>query len=218
MSGTEVGRLIEQVGVVPVVRVASAALAVRACEALLAGGVSVLEITLTVPDALDVVSSLARRFAGRAVVGAGTVLDARQVEACIDAGAAFIVSPGFDAATVQAARARGVAVIPGALTPTEVLNAIRAGAEMVKIFPCSAVGGPSYIRALRGPMPDAKFLPTGGVTLETAPAYVEAGAVAVGMGSELLDVAALAAGSDSLITERARQLVAAIRLARSRQR
>jgi 2-dehydro-3-deoxyphosphogluconate aldolase/(4S)-4-hydroxy-2-oxoglutarate aldolase len=204
MTRDEVCRKIEEVGLVPVVRAPSAAIALRAVEAILAGGISVFEITMTVPDALAVIAAVAERFGHRALVGAGTVLTAAETAACIDAGARFIVSPGFDLPTVQAAHARGVAALPGALTPTEVITAWKAGADLVKIFPCSAVGGPRYLRALKGPLPQVKLLPTGGVNVATAADYLAAGASALGVGAELVDVGALLAGDDALVTARAR--------------
>jgi 2-dehydro-3-deoxyphosphogluconate aldolase / (4S)-4-hydroxy-2-oxoglutarate aldolase len=212
----ETRRRIEEIGVVPVVRLPSAALALRAAEALLAGGIPILEITMTVPDAVALIRTLCDRFQGRALVGAGTVLDAERAAQCIDAGAAFIVSPGFDRKTVELAHARGVAVMPGALTPTEVITAFTAGVDMVKIFPCSALGGAKYLRALRGPLPQVRLLPTGGVNLETAHEYVAAGAAALGLGSELVDQAALDAGRDEVVTERAKQLVSAVTGARAK--
>ena len=208
-------RRIEDVGVVPVVRAPSATLALRAAEAVLAGGVSVFEITMTVPDAPAVIRALVARFGARAVVGAGTVLDGPTAEACIDAGAAFIVSPGLDLGTIAAAHGRGVPMMPGSLTPTEVIAAWRAGADLVKIFPAAAVGGPSYLRALRGPLPQVKLMPTGGVNATTAGEYIAAGAAALGVGSELVDLVALAAGQDALLTERARALMTAVRTARA---
>jgi len=216
MSRLDNCRWIEEVGVVPVVRAPSAAVAVRAVESVLAAGISIFEITMTVPDAIQVISSLADRFGGRALVGAGTVLGPEDARACIDAGAQFIVSPGLDVATIEAAHDRGVAAIPGALTPTEVITAWKEGADMVKIFPCSAVGGAKYIRALRGPLPQVKLLPTGGITLATVDEYIAAGATALGIGGELVDVAALAAGRDAAITDRARELIRAVRAARAR--
>jgi 2-dehydro-3-deoxyphosphogluconate aldolase/(4S)-4-hydroxy-2-oxoglutarate aldolase len=214
MKRADVCQYLERVGIVPVVRAPSPELAVRAAEALLAGGVSVLEITMTVPNAVAVVELLVQRFGERALVGAGTVLDAAQANACLDAGARFIVSPGLDLATVAAVRARDVAVLPGALTPTEVMAAAKAGADMVKIFPCSATGGASYLRALRGPLPHVKLLPTGGVSLATAHEYIAAGAVALGVGTELVDIALLNAGRDQELTHRAEQFVSAVRAAR----
>jgi 2-dehydro-3-deoxyphosphogluconate aldolase/(4S)-4-hydroxy-2-oxoglutarate aldolase len=209
-------RQVEAVGLVPIVRAPSAALGTRAVEAILAAGLSVVEVTMTVPDALSVIRALAERFRGRALLGAGTVLDAETARACVGAGAAFIVSPGLDLGTVQAAHALDVPVMPGALTPTEVIAAWKAGADMVKLFPCSAVGGAKYLRALRGPLPQVKFLPTGGVSLATIDEYVAAGAAALGIGGELVDTAALAAGNDAIITDRARELVRALGAARAK--
>jgi 2-dehydro-3-deoxyphosphogluconate aldolase/(4S)-4-hydroxy-2-oxoglutarate aldolase len=217
MTRAETCARIEEIGIVPVVRAASAELALRAAEAVLAGGISIFEITMTVPDAPAVIRALAARLGSRAVVGAGTVLDAEAAARCLDAGAAFIVSPGFDPATVAAAHARGVPAMPGALTPTEVIAAWKAGADMVKIFPASAVGGPKYLRALRGTLPEVKLLPTGGVNATTAADYIAAGAAALGVGSELVDPAALARGDDALLTTRARELVAAVAAARARR-
>jgi 2-dehydro-3-deoxyphosphogluconate aldolase/(4S)-4-hydroxy-2-oxoglutarate aldolase len=215
-SRAEVCRHIEEVGIVPVVRSPSAAVAARAVEALLAGGISIFEITMTVPGAVALIRSLADRFNDRALVGAGTVLSAEQARECIDAGARFIVSPGTDLATIEAAHGRDIAVMPGALTPTEVITAWKAGADLVKIFPCSALGGAKYLRALRGPLPQVKMLPTGGVNPSTAGEYIEAGAAALGVGSELVDVAALEAGKDDVVSERARQLCAAVAQARAK--
>jgi len=211
----EICREIEEVGLVPVVRAPSALVALRAVEAVLEGGISIFEITMTVPDALSVIATLSARLGNRALVGAGTVLSAEDARACIDAGARFIVSPGLDVPTIQVARAAGVPVMPGALTPTEVITAWKAGADMVKIFPCSAVGGAKYIRALRGPLPQVRLLPTGGVNATTAADYIAAGASALGVGSELVDVAALAAGDDSVLTARARELCDVVRRARA---
>jgi 2-dehydro-3-deoxyphosphogluconate aldolase/(4S)-4-hydroxy-2-oxoglutarate aldolase len=218
MSRAELCRRIADVGVVPVVRAPSAHLAIRAVEAVLAGGISVFEITMTVPGALAVIRSLVERFGDRATVGAGTVLSASDALACIDAGAQFVVSPGLDLATIEAVHGRDLPVMPGALTPTEIITAWKAGADMVKVFPCSAVGGAKYLRALRGPLPDVKMLPTGGVSLSTAQDYIEAGAAALGLGSELVDVKALAAGDDAAVTDRARELLAVVRAARAGSR
>jgi 2-dehydro-3-deoxyphosphogluconate aldolase / (4S)-4-hydroxy-2-oxoglutarate aldolase len=215
MSRSAVCHHIEEVGLVPVLRLPSAELVMRAVEVLLAAGVSVCEVTMTVPGAVGVIRQLVERFGNSALVGAGTVLSADDALACIDAGARFIVSPGLDLPTIAASHSRGVAVLPGALTPTEVMTAWKAGADMVKIFPCSAVGGAKYLRALKGPFPNVKFLPTGGVGPSTAHEYVAAGAAALGIGSELIDKTALEAGRDSELTERARDLMAAIRAARS---
>ena len=216
-SRADLCRRIEEVGIVPVVRAPSPELAIRAAEAVLAGGVSIFEITMTVPNATAAIRALVDKFGARAVVGAGTVLDAEAARACIEAGAAFIVSPGLDLATIAAAHERGVPMMPGALTPTEVITAWKAGADMVKIFPASAVGGPKYLKALKGPLPEVKMLPTGGVNAATAGEFIAAGAAALGVGSELVDPAALAAGDDGVLTERARELVAAVAAARAKK-
>jgi 2-dehydro-3-deoxyphosphogluconate aldolase/(4S)-4-hydroxy-2-oxoglutarate aldolase len=215
-SRADLCRRIEEVGIVPVVRAPSPELAIRAADAVLAGGISIFEITMTVPKATAAIRALVDKFGARAVVGAGTVLDADAARACIEAGAAFIVSPGLDLATIAAAHERGVPMMPGALTPTEVITAWKAGADMVKIFPASAVGGPKYLKALRGPLPDVKMLPTGGVNAQTAGEYIAAGAAALGVGSELVDIAALGRGEDSVLTDRARELVAAVATARAK--
>lgn len=202
----EVCERIEEVGIVPVIRLPSAALAMRAVEAVVAGEIPIVEITMTVPGAAALIHSLVQRFGSRAVIGAGTVLTADQARACIEAGAQFIVSPATALGTIEAARSRGVVVMPGALTPTEVVTAWDAGADMVKVFPCSALGGAKYLRALKGPLPHVKMLPTGGVNAATAADYIVAGACALGVGSELVDPALLDADQDEVITERAREL------------
>ena len=211
----EILATVESVGLVPVVRAPSPELAIRAVEALLAGGISVFEITMTVPGAVGVITTLRERFGDRAIVGAGTVLSADDARACIDGGAQFIVSPGLDLGTIAETKSRGVCMMPGALTPTEVITAWKAGVDMVKIFPCSAMGGAKYLRALRGPLPQVRFLPTGGVSAATAGEYIAAGARALGVGGELVDIAALEAGQDAVITARAKELVAAVQTARA---
>ncbi len=218
MNRADLCHRIAEVGIVPVVRAPSAQLAIRAVEAVLGGGISVFEITMTVPDALSVIRAVVDCFGDRVTVGAGTVLSASDALACIDAGAQFVVSPGLDLATIEAVHARDRPMMPGALTPTEIITAWKAGADMVKVFPCSAMGGARYLRALRGPLPDVKMLPTGGVSLATASEYIEAGAVALGLGTELVDVAAIAAGDDAVVVGRARELMAVVRAARAGSR
>ena len=212
---TEIIRRIAEEGIVPVIRAATPDLALRAARAVMAGGISVFEITMTVPDAPDVIRALVRELGDRALVGAGTVLNAAAAHQCIDAGAAFVVSPGLDPDTVIEAHGRGVPAMPGALTPTEVIAAWNLGADVVKIFPVSAVGGAKYLRALKGPLPDVKMLPTGGITAANAAEFLAAGAVALGIGGELVDTVALAEGRDATITERARELRAVVQAARS---
>src|SRR5262245_55211544 len=214
MTRGETCRLIEDVGIVAVVRAPSPEIAIRAVDALLTGGVSILEITMTVPNARAVIRSLAARFKGTAVIGAGTVLSADEARKCVDTGAQFIVSPGVDLGTIDAAHALDVPVVPGALTPTEVITASKAGADMVKIFPCSAVGGAKYLKALKGPLPHVKLLPTGGITVSNAHEFIAAGDAAIGIGSELVDIAALTEDRDAELSARARELVKAVAEAR----
>ncbi|WP_437902539.1 bifunctional 4-hydroxy-2-oxoglutarate aldolase/2-dehydro-3-deoxy-phosphogluconate aldolase [Sorangium sp. So ce327] len=190
--------------IVPVVRAGSADEALRAVEALLEGGIDVLEITMTVPGAVEVVREVAARHGERALVGAGTVLDARTAEACIEAGARFVVSPALDEATVRACVAMNVVHAPGALTPTEVVAAHRAGGDVVKVFPCDALGGASYLKALKAPLPQLPLMPTGGVTLENVGTFFAAGAVAVGVGGNLVDLKLLRDGRRDELVARAR--------------
>jgi 2-dehydro-3-deoxyphosphogluconate aldolase/(4S)-4-hydroxy-2-oxoglutarate aldolase len=169
---------------------------------------------MTVPGALDVIKQLSGPDSRHLLVGAGTVMNAKAAQQCFDAGAQFLVSPGFDLATVKLANAAGKLIMAGALTPTEVMAAWDAGADFIKIFPCSAVGGASYIKALRGPMPKVPFVPTGGVNLKTAADFIRAGAAALGVGGELVLPAALASGETQAITDLAKQFVALVREAR----
>jgi 2-dehydro-3-deoxyphosphogluconate aldolase/(4S)-4-hydroxy-2-oxoglutarate aldolase len=213
MTKSDVMGRIRALGLVPILRVASASEALRAVDAIRAGGVDVLEITLTVPGALGVIEELARRHPD-AITGAGTVLDAVDARAAIERGACFLVSPGFDAGVMGVCREHGVAVFPGALTPTEVITAWRAGADMVKIFPAGAVGGAAYLKALKGPLPEVEMIPTGGVSAANAADFIRAGAAAIGVGGELVDTKALAEGRGHVVTERARELVRIVREAR----
>ena len=215
MTNIEAYRWIEQLGVVPVIRASSAKLALLAVEALLTGGIGVVEITLTVPDALGVVQEVVRRFDKAALIGVGTVLSGEQARAAIDAGAQFLVSPGLAVEVLQVGAALAVPIIPGALTPTEIMAARRAGANWIKVFPCAAMGGATYLRALRGPFPDLKLMPTGGVTLANLAEHIAAGAAAVGVGSELVNVEELARGDSASLRDRARAYAAAVRDARA---
>lgn len=215
MSRESVLARIREVGIVPVVRAESADEAGRAIAAIMAGGVPVLEVTMTVPGAVRLIEDLVRRFGSEAVVGAGTVLDPETARACILAGAQFVVSPATNAATIACCRRYGVPVMPGALTPTEIVAAWEAGADMVKVFPCSAVGGASYIKALKAPLPQIDLIPTGGVNLQTAAEFIKAGSTALGVGADLVDLKALREGRDALLTERAQKLVQIVRTARA---
>lgn len=214
MNRTDITRRIEATGIIPIVRAPSADLAAKAARAVLAAGVDVIEITMTVPNALDLLRQLRSELGTDVLIGAGTVLDAPTALACIEAGAQFIVSPGFDVDTVGAAHSMDRPCMPGVLTPTEVITAWRAGADMVKIFPCSAVGGASYLRALKAPLPQIKMLPTGGVDVDTAADFIKAGASALGVGASVVDLKLLERSGPAAITEKCQQLVAAVRAAR----
>lgn len=212
----EKARVLERIrstGLIPVIRARSADEAAQAVDAIQAGGVGVLEITMTVPGAVELIREVASR-ATDALVGAGTVLDPETATRCIDAGARFVVSPALNLDTVATCREAGIAVIPGALSPTEVVTAWKAGADLVKVFPAGAVGGPSYIKALKAPLPQIDLVPTGGVNLQTAGDFIRAGASALGVGGDLVDLAALRRGEASVLTERARKFVEAVREAR----
>lgn len=216
MTRTDICHRIEELGIVPVIRVGNAALAMHAVEALVSAGISVVEITMTVPDAVTVIGAVAARFGSGVLIGAGTITSADEARRAVGAGAQFVVSPGFDADVVEVAHALDVPVMPGVLTPTEIMAATRAGADWVKVFPCSALGGPAYLRALRGPFPQLKMMPTGGVSLTTVSEYIEAGAAAVGIGSELVDPTLLASGRYESLSERALTFVTIVRAARSK--
>ncbi|HKC64343.1 MAG TPA: bifunctional 4-hydroxy-2-oxoglutarate aldolase/2-dehydro-3-deoxy-phosphogluconate aldolase, partial [Pyrinomonadaceae bacterium] len=205
---------IREVGIVPVVRASSADQALQAIEAIKAGGIPILEITMTVPRAVDVIERVTASYGDDVIVGAGTVLDAETARACILAGAQFVVSPALDVETISCCRRYSVAVMPGALTPTEVLQAWTAGADFVKVFPAGAMGGASYIKSLKAPLPQIELVPTGGVSLKTAADFIRAGASALGVGADLVDTKALGEGRADLITERARQFVEIVRTAR----
>ena len=215
MNKSDVKREIITTGVIPVVRAQSADEAMRAIEAIKEGGISVLEITMTVPGAVRLIEEVARRFESDAVVGAGTVLDAETARACILAGARFIVSPALDLETIACARRYGVVSLPGAMTPTEVLAAWTAGADLVKVFPAGALGGAAYIKNLKAPLPQIELVPTGGVSLKTAADFIKAGSAALGVGTDLVDTKALQEGNSRLITERAQRFVEIVKEARA---
>jgi 2-dehydro-3-deoxyphosphogluconate aldolase / (4S)-4-hydroxy-2-oxoglutarate aldolase len=214
LTKEEVRRRILEVGICPVVRAATPSHAIAASEAVCAGGIPVVEITMTVPGAIDVIAELSKTMGGEVLVGAGTVLNAETARKCIDAGAQFLVSPGFDLETVKLANRESKLIMAGSLTPTEVITAWNAGADFVKIFPCGNLGGASYIKALKGPLPQIPMIPTGGVNLHTAADFIRAGSAALGIGGELVSPAALNAGNMALITDTARQFVSIVREAR----
>ena len=206
--------LIRDIGVVPIVRTPSPEDAFHAAEAIIEGGIGIAEITMTVPNALRVMERVAEAFGDKVLLGAGTILDPESCRAALLAGAEFIVTPSLDLRVIEVARRYSKPCIPGALTPTEVVTAWGAGADMVKIFPAGPVGGPDYIKALKGPLPHIEFVPTGGVSLETTPAFIKAGATAVAVGGELVSNKALREGKLEVITAKARQFVEAVRAAR----
>lgn len=201
-------------GLVPVIRAESAAIALRIVEALVAGGIRTLEITMTVPDALGAIRAVADRFGDAVLLGAGTVTSRELAEGAVDAGAEFLVTPCLVPDVIAVARERGVAVLPGALTPTEVFTAWSLGGDIIKVFPASNLGGASYLKALKGPFPQIPLCPTGGVNLLTIADFVKAGAVAVGVGGELVSKAAIDKDDYAQITAAARQYVAAFNAAR----
>jgi len=203
MSET-IAQILERVGLIPVLRARSTAQAHAVVKAMIAGGVTVVEVTMTVPGAIELLKELKGEYGAKLLLGSGTVTTADQAEATIDAGAEFVVSPSFHPAVVAVTKARMKISIPGALTPTEVITAWDAGADYVKIFPCSAMGGASYLRSLLAPFPHLKLIPTGGVTLQTAEDFLRAGARALGVGSDLVNLAAIDAGAPEFITETAR--------------
>jgi 2-dehydro-3-deoxyphosphogluconate aldolase/(4S)-4-hydroxy-2-oxoglutarate aldolase len=214
MSKAETIKRIRDTGVIPVVRAKTADEAMRAIDAISEGGISVLEITMTVPGALKLIEQVASRYGKDALVGAGTVLDPETATACVSAGAQFVVTPALNVETIACCKGLGVAIMPGALTPTEVLQAWNAGADFVKVFPAGAVGGANYLKALKAPLPHVELVPTGGVTINTAGDFIRAGAAALGVGSDLVDLNAIREGQAALITERAKQFINIVREAR----
>ena len=190
MRDRAVARL-REAGIIPIIRASTADIALPVAEALLQAGLPVVEITMTVPNAIHAIGAVAKHFAGKMLVGAGTVTHADTAKRAMDAGAEFIVTPCLVPEVIEVARRADVAALPGALTPTEVFEAFRLGGDMVKVFPVQAVGGAAYLRALRGPFPDIPLIPTGGVNLENIGEMFKAGAAAVGVGSELISQDAL---------------------------
>jgi len=216
MTKEQVGDQISEIGIVPVVRASSSAQAKLAAEAVCEGGIPVVEITMTVPGAVEVIREL-RKNSPNVLVGAGTVLDAGAARRCLDAGAQFLVSPGLNLPTVEFARRENILIMAGALTPTEVITAWNAGSDFVKVFPCGQVGGAKYIKALKGPLPEIPLVPTGGVNLNTAAEFIQAGAAALGVGGELVQADALKSGKPEIIVENARKFLAIVKEARARQ-
>jgi 2-dehydro-3-deoxyphosphogluconate aldolase/(4S)-4-hydroxy-2-oxoglutarate aldolase len=198
------------IGIVPVVRTETAEGALRAIEAIHKGGIRAAEITMTVPGALRALEKVADQFGDRIILGAGTVLDPETARSCMLAGAQFFVTPSLNLKTIAMAKRYSKVIMPGALTPTEVLTAWEAGGDAIKIFPCSAVGGAKYIKALRAPFPQIEMVPTGGVNLDTAADFLRAGSCAVGVGGELIDSATIRDGRFEVFEERARRFMEVI--------
>jgi 2-dehydro-3-deoxyphosphogluconate aldolase / (4S)-4-hydroxy-2-oxoglutarate aldolase len=211
----ETKKTLEQAVLIPVLRAGSIKTGHALVDAMMAGGVTVVEVTMTVPNALTLLRELKQRHGESLLLGSGTVTDAAQAEATIDAGAEFVVSPSLHLDVIAKTKELGRISIPGALTPTEVITAWRAGADYVKIFPCSAMGGANYLKSLLAPFPELKLIPTGGVTLQTAADFLKAGARALGVGTDLVNTPAIAEGKPEIVTNAARAYLEAIRVARS---
>jgi 2-dehydro-3-deoxyphosphogluconate aldolase/(4S)-4-hydroxy-2-oxoglutarate aldolase len=214
MTIDSVIRRIGEIGIIPVIRAANIEEAIRAVEAICQGGIPIVEITMTVPNAPSVIRDVVRRHGSRVLVGAGTVLSTEQAKLCMDAGAQFLVSPGLSPAVISFAQTRDALAIAGALTPTELMNAQSSGARLIKIFPCGNVGGPKYLKSLKAPFPDAALIPTGGVNISNAADFILAGAFALGVGADLIDTIALRDGDLPKISRAASELVQAVQSAR----
>lgn len=201
-------------GLIPVIRVSSAQEAVDVADAIKEGGVTLIEITMSVPGAIDTIKELTRKYKDEIIMGAGTILDPETARAALLGGAQFIVTPTLNLDVIQLAHRYSAVVVPGAMTPTEILSAWNAGADMVKVFPAAQLGGPEYIKALRGPLPQILLVPTGGVNLQNAGAFIKAGATALGVGGEMVDKKAVQEKKFHVITENARAFLKVIHEAR----
>ena len=216
MNKQQVRSRIEQIGIIPVIRVSSEREAHIAAEAVCKGGIPLIEITMTCPGAINVIRDLTKTGDSEILIGAGTVLNAEDARHCLDAGAQFLVSPGFNRATVEFAARESKLIMAGALTPTEIIEAWSAGSDLVKVFPCGQVGGAKYIKALKGPLPQIPLVPTGGINLSTAAEFIEAGAAALGIGGELIQPEALKSNKPELIVEIARKFLEIVSTARAK--
>jgi len=206
---------ITDIGVVPVVRTSSAETAIKSIEAIHKGGIRSAEITMTVPGALKALEKVADQFGDKIMLGAGTVLDPETARSCMLAGAQFFVTPNLRLSTIAMCKRYSKVICIGALTPTEVVTAWEAGADVIKIFPADAVGGAKYIKALKGPLPQVQMIPTGGVNIETTPDFLKAGAIAVAVGGELVNAKLIEDGNYAEIENRAKQFLAAVAKARA---
>ncbi|MDX1983441.1 MAG: bifunctional 4-hydroxy-2-oxoglutarate aldolase/2-dehydro-3-deoxy-phosphogluconate aldolase [Bryobacteraceae bacterium] len=214
MTKQSILSFITDIGIVPVVRTSTAEQAIDAIDAIYEGGIRSAEITMTVPGAIQALEKVAAKFGDRIMLGAGTVLDPETCRACFLSGAQFIVTPSLRISVLEMAHRYSKPIMPGALTPTEVITAWEHGADIVKIFPAGNMGGPKYIKALKGPFPQIEMIPTGGVNLDTAGEFLKAGACAVAVGGELVDGKTLKEKRYDVITERARQYLAVVAKAR----
>ncbi len=215
MTSDEVKAQLEAVGLLPVLRAKSIPEAHALVEAIYAGGVTVIEVTMTVPGAIDLLRDLKAKYGSKVLLGSGTVTTAAQAQATIEAGAEFVLSPSLHLDVIAKTKELGKVSIPGALTPTEVITAWEAGADYVKVFPCSAMGGASYLKSLLAPFPQLKLIPTGGVTVATAADFLKAGAMALGVGSDLVNATAIAEGKAWIVTDMARAYMDVIQETRS---
>jgi len=209
-------QILERVGLIPVLRAKNPAQGRAVVDAMIAGGVTVVEVTMTVPGAIDLLKELKKEYGSKLLLGSGTVTTADQCQATIDAGAEFVVSPSLHLEVINMTKRYGKVSCPGSLTPTEAITAWNAGADFVKIFPCSAMGGASYLKSLLAPFPQLKIIPTGGVTIETAESFIKAGARALGVGSDLVNLAAIDEGHPEKITETAKAYLRIIADARAK--
>jgi 2-dehydro-3-deoxyphosphogluconate aldolase/(4S)-4-hydroxy-2-oxoglutarate aldolase len=207
-------KLIYDTGLIPIIRVESAETAFKVADAFLNGDINIIEVTMSVPGAIDVVKQLIEQFGEKVLVGTGTVVDGKMAEEAIRAGSEFIVSPNYSRELIDAAKRHSKPIIPGALTPTEIFNAYKMGADAVKVFPCGTVGGAEYLKAIRSPLPHIPLVPTGGVDLETAGPMLEAGAFALGVGGAITDKKAIKEGRFEVITENVRKFLDIVKMYR----
>jgi len=215
VTAQQILSFITDIGVVPVVRTSSADTAIQAIEAIYRGGIRSAEITMTVPGALKALEKVADQFGDKIMLGAGTVLDPETARSCMLAGAQFFVTPNLRLSTITMCKRYSKVICVGALTPTEVVTAWEAGADVIKIFPADAVGGPKYIKALKAPLPHVQMIPTGGVSIESTPEFLRAGAAAVAAGGELVNAKLIADGNYAEIENRAKQFLEAVKKGRS---
>ena len=217
MTKEEVRKRIEEIGIVPAIRVGSAEDALFAARAVARGGIPIVEVTMTVPGALEVIRDLAHRDS-EFIAGAGSVSDVKEARRCLDAGAKFLTTPALDLEIISFAVQHDTVVFPGVLTPTEIAMARRAGSDFAKIFPCAQMGGPSYIRALKPPFPDVPLIASGGVNQQTAGDFIRAGAVALGIGQNLIPQEAIEERQAERIHELAHRFVEIVKTARNHGR